>query len=1181
MAKLLEIWLNSEVELSRKVDDFPDDFSNGYLFGELLYKYNQQPDFEMFADKHSRNYRLNNFSRLVPTFKALGVKFNPSIINLVMTKQEGAATQLLYQIKMALERTNAPLDVKIVQSSKKTLEQTPVQVIRPSRPQYDKMEQRHFDLRLQAMNKPQKELDIEAKLEKYRIEAERQAAKADRELRQEKELTEVKKDKKRKAMINKLQRNAGFMEDWEQKGIFEWEKNLRSKKQREQAELKFKITQATKMKTHADTIYEGARNDTVYGIEEFENKLQSLGITTHKANPHMTQSIVPAVKQTSTTVSALTLQERDIRRRTMVAKLMRHEESNEKQTRQDTLIRKLDVLAPLESQVAGDIWNVTNYTELILAHRKLRETRYDRRRDFDKELAEVKEKRCLELQHLSACKELELEVVRAKELEDALFRSQMYERGQVMKGVLDLMEEFAASAFDFQQKNDHAELDPYFRKGWETLFISGQDPEAVVEVDFEDYLAGKGEWETGEVVYNYKLGDIIEELLLKKFPVTDYRHWPELPSHRLRLAIVGYPYSGKTTLASLLQTRFNLDVIETYQIAQNVADEVLVEGETLSDEKLTAALIERIKKAEGEGWILVDFPSTLPQAKFLEQSLSGYLPPSERPIDLGELTRGEAAKIAPPTPKPKLPVGLIPSGLDYVIVLSCSKEECLRRVMLQRVDAASKLVYHLEDDPPAFTQDCLIENLQEIEALAHRAAFTDRMVAFDRDSKALKQWLSEFGSKQPVLLQLNTDCPVSDVAAELHSIISQLKAEVDEAYKARDRKEVQKAAETAAALQQIEDAKTLVSESILMLDEDTKETTLAPRPLPRVTSDQDCIEGLCELWETTQRLYTTTIKEVLRAERARRHEFVAELDIGQKAFIQFLSRPSEKQQIVLDFQFAFNEFSFTYPDLREDERTINELFQRVEDLCHKLWDINERREQEAQQELQSIRTSGFTEAHLDLTVAAAQTLMQGEVARYLSACQVIEDHYRELDQQPLTGVNETVPFINSEAPNPIDRLNALRDQSHAVQPLMLPEEEEKEKGKKKAPPPAKGKAAAQVVVEEAAKPPAHLQLKLEVLAVERRYFAATIARIHTWASKQISWMTASKDSILEKCGVWIACAYKAENDAVEALAEEIKDAIERQANLQPMLMMQELDLFVKHQVKTFEVQPPPPITFLK
>jgi hypothetical protein len=45
MTELILSWLNDEVQLSHKITDFASDFQNGYLFGELLAKYNQQLNF--------------------------------------------------------------------------------------------------------------------------------------------------------------------------------------------------------------------------------------------------------------------------------------------------------------------------------------------------------------------------------------------------------------------------------------------------------------------------------------------------------------------------------------------------------------------------------------------------------------------------------------------------------------------------------------------------------------------------------------------------------------------------------------------------------------------------------------------------------------------------------------------------------------------------------------------------------------------------------------------------------------------------------------------------------------------------------------------------------------------------------------------------------------------------------
>lgn len=46
MAEIMANWLNNEVELDKTVENFEEDFKNGYLFGKLLHMYNQQGDFD-------------------------------------------------------------------------------------------------------------------------------------------------------------------------------------------------------------------------------------------------------------------------------------------------------------------------------------------------------------------------------------------------------------------------------------------------------------------------------------------------------------------------------------------------------------------------------------------------------------------------------------------------------------------------------------------------------------------------------------------------------------------------------------------------------------------------------------------------------------------------------------------------------------------------------------------------------------------------------------------------------------------------------------------------------------------------------------------------------------------------------------------------------------------------------
>lgn len=74
---------------------------------------------------------------------------------------------------------------------------------------------------------------MERHLEKFDIEQKRQQDEANKYHKDELEAKDKMRQETRRAQINKLQRNAGFMEEWQQKGVEDWKKNQTIKKDRE------------------------------------------------------------------------------------------------------------------------------------------------------------------------------------------------------------------------------------------------------------------------------------------------------------------------------------------------------------------------------------------------------------------------------------------------------------------------------------------------------------------------------------------------------------------------------------------------------------------------------------------------------------------------------------------------------------------------------------------------------------------------------------------------------------------------------------------------------------------------------------------------------------------------------------------------------------------------------------
>ena len=110
MANLILNWLNNEIKLSKKINIIEEDFSNGFLFAEILHKYKQIINFNEYKNREENDYKTNNFKLLEKAFKDLYIKIERGNLEDIIQKKRGIATRYLYQIKMALSKKEMSFD---------------------------------------------------------------------------------------------------------------------------------------------------------------------------------------------------------------------------------------------------------------------------------------------------------------------------------------------------------------------------------------------------------------------------------------------------------------------------------------------------------------------------------------------------------------------------------------------------------------------------------------------------------------------------------------------------------------------------------------------------------------------------------------------------------------------------------------------------------------------------------------------------------------------------------------------------------------------------------------------------------------------------------------------------------------------------------------------------------------
>ena len=160
------------------------------------------------------SHRLQNFEKLEPTLRNLNIKFDSKMVDKIMKRERGIALRLLYQLKMVLEKVYPTTDIAVLTKTGQFGDNQPAQKIANSKEKYDRVQHQFFKQRINALNKPQKQLNMEAHVKKFEEEKERQAGMAKRADQEDSQMAAMRKQEMRRIQINKLQRNAGFMEEW-------------------------------------------------------------------------------------------------------------------------------------------------------------------------------------------------------------------------------------------------------------------------------------------------------------------------------------------------------------------------------------------------------------------------------------------------------------------------------------------------------------------------------------------------------------------------------------------------------------------------------------------------------------------------------------------------------------------------------------------------------------------------------------------------------------------------------------------------------------------------------------------------------------------------------------------------------------------------------------------------------
>ncbi|XP_074662046.1 sperm flagellar protein 2-like [Tubulanus polymorphus] len=615
MSDILCDWLNNELDLSQKVDQnsFAKDFSNGYLIGEVLNKYQLQHDFDQFSQSYSADSKLNNFTRIEPTLNLLMIPFDTNLAREIMTQTHGVVTRLMYQLFIALNNKKKSNLTGIAMETMRAAAPVKLEAVESIMYQ-DRLKQktpRQTDLNLDALVAKfhEKQVTLETNAFKQRFleqerlrdkhQSERQAlierakylkqkqkdllAKIDGEFMPDAATVDIPKTpphRGRQALLRQKQLHTKKVTEETMRSIWEFEEKMKSviepSKPLGPEDFHREVTET---ELTAAAAAAGAASPT-------KSQKSELDLIKPASNDEYIGKIRKRLQEDSAA-----REEREKRRRKVLVDQLKAHEYQEEARREEMLVNRLMRQSQQERRIAVQLLQARHEKEAIRNNRIYREQQYEQRRARDFNDALDKEAQMAKIAKL----EYEEQTKKDKILHDkisedrqiAKYNKHYNQCRQVLNQIVDL----TCKTVEYRQLTDNLIPEKLWRD-WTTLFLEGKSlyeneaeikgledftPQEILEeerqqlldeTDFKEYKEMVGEWsapESSEISGpprdNPIVGYVVKRLYEMVHPASPPAAAPQFPEFPIKACILGKAFSGKTSCIRALMNNKRVQLL--------------------------------------------------------------------------------------------------------------------------------------------------------------------------------------------------------------------------------------------------------------------------------------------------------------------------------------------------------------------------------------------------------------------------------------------------------------------------------------------------------------------------------------------------------------------------------------------------------------------------------------------
>lgn len=231
------------------------------------------------------------------------------------------------------------------------------------------------------------------------------------------------------------------------------------------------------------------------------------------------------------------------------------------------------------------------------------------------------------------------------------------------------------------------------------------------------------------------------------------------------------------------------------KLVQNIKAKV---NPNVKNESYYIQELHKLNLESNKGFVIVDFPNSLTQAKIFERKLTGYTDELGKNKTEADKLKDTYSVLLDITCRPLYSKGLVESGIDVCLYLEADSNECLRRGFNRKYDPQSGVYYHLEDNPPNSDDKKLLERLIDSHDNMDENQLKEGLKNFNLNVNQILEFYNLFGYGKMNFKLLNK-IPIfskqensgKDYKEQIHHINSEITQIINHLIKVNEEKEIE------------------------------------------------------------------------------------------------------------------------------------------------------------------------------------------------------------------------------------------------------------------------------------------------------------------------------------------------------------------------------------------------------